>query len=474
MSKFLKIVIPAALVMSLLLGACAQPTPQVQEVIKTVEVVKTQIVEVAGTPVVKTEMQIITATPPPAQKNLTIFDWWTGPGEKEAADAMWKALADKYPDINLVQNPVPGGGGVNQRTVLQARMTAGLPPDTWQTLGGAELKGYVDAGQMQPLDDLYKELDYANKIPGPLAKAVTIDGHPYSVPLNMHIQNILYYDKPLFDKLGIQPPTTFDELVAACEKIKAAQPDLTCISQGDKEKWEDAFMFDSLYLEQAGADAYVKLYKGETDVTQDPAYKKALENFATLKKYMNSDNSSLTWDQAVGLLGQHKAAMTLMGTWAIGALTQGSKMTPGVDFGAVTFPQKPDRILLFHPDTFGMAANPPDDPEIIKDWLRVVASPELQIPTDVTQGGLFARTDIDPMKFPDPIRQELQKFVAANPGKLILDQHGSILPATAQPVYWDILASFLSKPDVQKTIQSVADMMTTYNVKDGSSWYQWP
>ncbi len=38
MSKFLKIVIPAALVMSLLLGACAQPTPQVQEVIKTVEV----------------------------------------------------------------------------------------------------------------------------------------------------------------------------------------------------------------------------------------------------------------------------------------------------------------------------------------------------------------------------------------------------------------------------------------------------
>ncbi len=57
---------------------------------------------------------------------------------------MFKALADAYPDITVVQNPVPGGGGVNQRTVLQARMTAGLPPDTFQTLGGAELKGYVD------------------------------------------------------------------------------------------------------------------------------------------------------------------------------------------------------------------------------------------------------------------------------------------------------------------------------------------
>ncbi len=51
--------------------------------------------------------------------------------------------------------------------------------------------------------------------------------------------------------------------------------------------------------------------------------------------------------------------MTLMGTWAIGALTEGGEVTSGVDFGAVTFPQKPDRILLFHPDTYGLAAGAP-------------------------------------------------------------------------------------------------------------------
>jgi len=113
-------------------------------------------------------------------------------------------------------------------------------------------------------------------------------------------------------------------------------------------------------------------------------------------------------------------------------------------------------------------------PDATLDWLKVVASPELQIPTDVTQGGLFARTDIDPTKFPDPIRQELQTFVRDNPGKLILDQHGSILPAAAQPVYWDIMATFLAQPNVDKTIQAVASMFTTYSVKDGSAWYTWP
>jgi hypothetical protein len=108
------------------------------------------------------------------------------------------------------------------------------------------------------------------------------------------------------------------------------------------------------------------------------------------------------------------------------------------------------------------------------DWLKVVASAELQIPTDVTQGGLFARTDIDPTEFPDPIRQELQTFVSENPGNLILDQHGSILPGTAQPVYWDTLSSFLVQPDVDATIAAVDTMMDTYDVVNASAWYQWP
>jgi glucose/mannose transport system substrate-binding protein len=414
-----------------------------------------------------------TAAPQAGARKLEIFHWWTAPGEREAADAMFKALKDKYPDIELVENPSPGGGGVNLRVVLQSRIASGDFPDTFQTLGGAELKNYVDGGVLAPLDDLWKELNYADAIPSPLAKAVTVNGHPYVIPLNMHIQNILYYNKKLFDEQSIQPPTTIEELLAACEKLKTAKPDMTCLSLGSKEKWGDAFVFDSVLLQEGGADNYVKLYKGEVDVANDKVYRSALEKFQKLIPYFNTDHAGLTWDQSVGLVGSGKAAMVLMGTWAIGAFTQGSKWQPGVDFGAVTFPQKPERILLFHPDTFGVAAKAPD-PDATKDWLKVVASPELQVPTDVTQGGLFARKDIDPSKFPDPIRQELQAFVRDNPGKLILDQHGSILPATAQSAYWDILSTFVVQPDVDKTVKAVADMFNTYKVKDASAWYSWP
>jgi glucose/mannose transport system substrate-binding protein len=408
-----------------------------------------------------------------AGRQLEIYHWWTAPGEREAADAMFAALNKAYPDIKVMENPSPGGGGVNQRVVLQSRIASGDYPDTFQTLGGAELKNYVDSGVLEPLDDLWAELKYADVIPGPLAKAVTVDGHPYVVPLNMHIQNILYYNMPLFKELGIEPPITFAELLAAAETIQQAKPEMAPLALGSKEKWGDAFVFDSILLEEGGAEYYVQLYKGEIDVTNDPVYRSALEKFEQLIPYINADHSALTWDQAVGLVGSEQAAMTLMGTWAIGAFTKGSNWEPGVDFGAVTFPQQPERVLLFHPDTYGLTVKAPN-PGATMDWLRVVASPELQIPTDVTQGGLFARTDIDPTEFPDPIRQELQAYVAKNPGMLILDQHGSILPATAQPIYWDIMATFLSQPDVDATIKAVAEMFNTYGVKDASAWYVWP
>ncbi|MEZ4557741.1 MAG: extracellular solute-binding protein [Caldilineaceae bacterium] len=137
---------------------------------------------------------------------------------------------------------------------------------------------------------------------------------------------------------------------------------------GVKEKWGDAFVFDSILLEEGGPAYYVQLYKGEIDVANDPVYRAALEKFAQLAPYFNADHSALTWDQAVGLVGAEQAAMTLMGTWAIGAFTKGSNWEPGVDFGAVTFPQVPERILLFHPDTYGITVKAPD-PAATMDWL---------------------------------------------------------------------------------------------------------
>jgi hypothetical protein len=37
-----------------------------------------------------------------------------------------------------------------------------------------------------------------------------------------------------------------------------------------------------------------------------------------------------------------------------------------------------------------------------------------------------------------------------------------------------VLAAFVAQPNVDQTLRSVADLMKTYNVKEGAAWYQWP
>jgi ABC-type glycerol-3-phosphate transport system substrate-binding protein len=246
------------------------------------------------------------------------------------------------------------------------------------------------------------------------------------------------------------------------------------LALGTKENWEAAFVLDTIILEEGGPEYYVKLHKGEIDVTTDPTYRAALEKLAQLKEYTYPFHSNLTWDQSVSLVIAGESAMVTMGTWAIGAFLSNG-WTPGEEFGALTFPQGDDRYLLFHADVFGLPAGAAH-PGTTMDFLRVTASPDLQIPTDVVQGGLVARLDIDPEVFPDPIRQEMQAYVRDNPTKLILDQHGSIAPASFSNEYWIAIAGFMGEdePDIDKTLSQVDTLLKTYDVKEESEWYTWP
>ncbi|MDD3828031.1 MAG: ABC transporter substrate-binding protein, partial [Anaerolineae bacterium] len=304
MKKSVSVLLVLILMAGVVAACGATPAPQIvkETVVVTQEVEKEVIVtqEVEKEVIVTQEVEkevVVTATPEPEARELEIFHWWTGPGEREAADAMFEALNAAYPDVEVVENPVAGGGGVSHRVVLQGRMAAGIPPDTFQTLGGAELKAYVDGGALEPLDELWEELGYAEVIPGPLASAVSVDGVPYVVPLNMHIQNILYYDMAIFEELDLEPPTNFEQLMAAAAAIKEAYPEKSPLGLGTTENWGAAFVLDSLILELGGPEYYVQLHKGEIDVTTDETYRTSLERLAELMEYTYPFHSNLTWDQ---------------------------------------------------------------------------------------------------------------------------------------------------------------------------------
>src|SRR5271166_415618 len=110
------------------------------------------------------------ACPAPAagNKQLEVFSWWTSGGEAVALEALFKVYKHKNPGVEVLNAAVTGGGGSAARPVLQTRLAAGNPPDTWQVHPGHELFGqYVQAGYCVPVTVLYQSEGWDRVVPRP-------------------------------------------------------------------------------------------------------------------------------------------------------------------------------------------------------------------------------------------------------------------------------------------------------------------
>jgi glucose/mannose transport system substrate-binding protein len=124
----------------------------------------------------------------------------------------------------------------------------------------------------------------------------------------------------------------------------------------------------------------------------------ALENFSKMLSYVNSDHSSLSWDQANDLVISGEAAMTVMGDWA-NADYEAKNFT---EYGWAPTPGT-DGMYDALSDTFGLPKGAPN-PDAVTCWLRLVGSKEGQEAFNPLKGSVCARTDCDPSLF-DPYLQ---------------------------------------------------------------------
>ena len=97
---------------------------------------------------------------------------------------------------------------------------------------------------VQPLDELIahptmgltqEQID--DFIPGYYAEGAMFgDGLMYSLPLSKSTE-VLYYNKTFFDEHNLTVPTTWDELEAVCEQIKAINPNSIPLGYDSESNW---------------------------------------------------------------------------------------------------------------------------------------------------------------------------------------------------------------------------------------------
>jgi glucose/mannose transport system substrate-binding protein len=314
-----------------------------------------------------------------------VFSWWTGGGEADGLKAMTNIYNQKFPDVEFINATIAGGAGSNAKEVLKTRILGGDPPDAFQVHAGQEIAGWVKSGKLETLDDLYKEQNWDKVFPKDLLDILKVNGHYYSVPVNIHRANVIWYNKKVFADNKINVPKTWDEFLAAAEILKGKG--ITALALGDNgDTWTDVQIFECILLSTLGSDGYKGLWNGKTAWT-DAKVTESLEILKKVLGYVNSDHSALSWDQAAQYVIDGKAAMTLMGDWADGYFI--SKKF--ADYGWAPSPGTEGTFMMLS-DTFALPKGAKDRGNAI-EWLKVCGSLDGQEAFNPLKGSIPARTD---------------------------------------------------------------------------------
>ena len=337
-------------------------------------------------------------------KQLEIFTWWASGGEAAGLAGMTTQFEKLKPNTPFINASVAGAAGVNAKGVLVSRMQAGNPPDTFQAHAGEELSSYVKAGQIEDVSFLYKSEGWDKIFPKDLIKTLTTNGKIYSVPVNIHRSNVLWWNPAAAKKAGItKAPATLDAMIADMAKFKKAGIDgIALAGNGD---WAIAHLFDYVLLASMGPDKFDGLWKGTTK-WNGPEVKKAIGQFSKVLSYGNS-SKSLDWPDAGKLVTTGKAGFFIMGDWA-SSQWQSEGLKLGKDY---TWAPGPGTAGVYQwlSDSFTLPKGATNRDAGIA-WLKVCGSKAGQDAFNPKKGSISARTDSDPKLYDSYLQAAMKSW----------------------------------------------------------------
>ena len=313
---------------------------------------------------------------------------------------------------------VTGGAGVVAKAVLKTRMLGGDPPDTFQAHIGKELiDTWVIADRMEDLTFLFEEEGWLDVFPPDLIELISTSEGIWSVPVNIHRSNILWYIPSNLAEWGIEVPQTWSEFLAVCPAIQARGVTPLALA----ENWTVSHLWESIALAALGPDDYNRLWTGEL-AFNDPKSVAAFELMTDVLACTNADAAGLTWQQATDRVADGEAAFNVMGDWAAGYMFTTLGLEPGTGFGWAPAPGT-DGIFMVLSDSFGLPIGAPNREGAI-EWLRYIGSLEGVDTFNPIKGSIAPRTDTDLGKYNAYLQSAAADFASDRQvGSL---QHGTV------------------------------------------------
>src|SRR5919109_1984160 len=268
--------------------------------------------------------------------SISLMGIWVGT-EQKSIQAVLDGFEEQCPDVTTTYN----AAGDNIVTVLATAVQGGNPPDLATIAQPGTIREYADRGEIKPID-FARDTVEANYSQSNVDLG-TIDGKLYSFLFKGANKSTVWYNVPVFEDAGVEPPEDWDAFLDDAATIKASG--VPAYSIGGADGWTLTDLFENIYIRTAGPEKYDQLAAHEIPWT-DQSVKDALAEMA--KIFSDTDNiaggtqGALQTDFPTSVTqvfaAPPKAAQILEADFVEGEILNSTKAKPETGFNVFDFP----------------------------------------------------------------------------------------------------------------------------------------
>lgn len=265
---------------------------------------------------------------------LIIYHTWSTPAEVAALTTLrtnWEAKGHQWKDL-----AIPHNSGVNVSLINM--ITGGEPPNVFVSSDPNLYRDLAGLGLEYDLTSYYSEIGATDNLFPIVRDLMTVDGKMVKVPLFLHIDGTIYWNKEVATASGVDPAswTSLDAMIADFDKVKAAG--YVPIAVGG-QAFQVGYLFHALLAAVGGPEIYNRMYADEPDgsVFETPEFAKTIEYLRTISEQATPESENRPWNETTNTVITGKALFQIMGDWMKGEWKAAGKV-PGVDFGCMVLP----------------------------------------------------------------------------------------------------------------------------------------
>lgn len=322
----------------------------------------------------------------------------------------------------------------NYQQVVRSSLQTNSTTDLVKWWNGYRLQELARSGGLADLSAEWDEAVDNGWVNADTRDSFSYDGKVYGLPLYKSYW-VMFYNRDVFEQVGISAPTTWEEFESNNDKLKAAG--VTPLFATQQAGWTSFIWFEEI-LSKLDPQFYTDLMNGEASYTDETA-QQAMEIWSDMYASGWFTAADTAWDDEPSLFAAGSVAQVPMGTWRNGTFAE---LLDDGAYGAYVLPAMDgaDPSVIVESGVVTLAAKAPNADgarDVMSNWLN----PEVQGPWIGQLKDTSANPDV---KTDDPVLQS------------VLDQVGEQSPVELVR-YWEAGPPALIENGVQHLGAFMAD-----------------